>query len=70
MTEWFFIGLFLGISSEEMLKSTTSSMRKDIIHKWLEMGQESCSWQKLVEALVGAKQSEIAGKIAAKYGDC
>ena len=67
MTEWFFIGLFLGIPSEEMLKCTT---RKDIIHKWLEMGQESCSWQKLVEALVGAKQSEIAGNIAAKCGDC
>ena len=68
MTKWLRFGLYLGISLEEMEKSTKSSIRKDIIHRWLEMGREFCSWQKLIDALVGANEVEIAKKIAAKYG--
>ena len=68
MTKWLRFGLCLGISPEEMEISTKSSIRKDIIHKWLEMGREFCSWQKLIDALVGANEVGIAKKIAAKYG--
>ena len=63
--EWFLVGLYLGIPPEEMEKST---MRKDIIYKWFEMGKESCTWQKLIVALVGANELEIARKIASNYG--
>ena len=47
VTEWRFFGLCLGIPLDELQKSTE---RKDIVHKWLEMGQ--ASWQKLVNALI------------------
>ena len=69
MTEWFRFGLYLGIPLEEMENSTISSMKKDIIHKWLEIGQASCTWQKLIEALVSANEEQIANRIAAKYGN-
>ena len=45
---------------------TLRAMKKDIVHKWLEMGQ--ASWQKLVNALVGAVQTAVAIKIASKFG--
>ena len=44
-------------------------MRKDIIQKWLEIGQELCTWQKLIDALVGAKEMEIAKRIGNAYGN-
>ena len=59
-------GLYLGIPLNDLVKGTKSSMA---IHKWLEMGKGSCTWQKLVDALVGTKQSDLAHKIAAKYGN-
>ena len=62
MTEWRFFGLCLGIPPTELQKCT----KKDIIHKWLEMGQ--ASWQNLVNALVGAVEMKIAIKIASKFG--
>ena len=66
VTEWRFFGLCLGIPPDELQKRTESSMKKDIVHKWLEMGQ--ASWQKLVNALVGAVQTAVAIKIASKFG--
>ena len=63
VTEWRFFGLCLGIPLDELQKSTE---RKDIVQKWLEMGQ--ASWQKLVNALVGAVQTAVAIKIASKFG--
>ena len=63
VTEWRFFGLCLGIPLDELQKSTE---RKDIVHKWLEMGQ--ASWQKLVNGLVGAVQMAVAIKIASKFG--
>ena len=69
MTKWLRFGLYLGISPEEMENSTKCSIKKDIIHKWLEMGQASCTWQKLIEALVSANEEQIANRISAKYGN-
>ena len=66
VTEWRYFGLCLGIPPTELRNITESSMRKDIVHKWLEMGQ--ASWQKLVNALVGAVQTAVAIKIASKFG--
>ena len=65
VTELFLFGLYLGVPQNDM-KAMKSSM---VIHKWLEMGKASCTWQKLVDALVGIKQCDIAHKIAAKYGN-
>ena len=67
VAEWFLFGIYLRVPLSEMKKSKCS--KKDIIHTWLQMDQALRTWQKIVDALVGAEQTEIAHRIAAKYGN-
>ena len=71
---WFQLGIYLDISSSELMKiradhrEKTNDCKTEMLVTWLKQTTDA-SWSAVVRALVGIRMGALAQKVAVKYGE-